>query len=47
MVYSQSHKEAITKVEVLSLLVLADQPENGEEILGLQNVFAIPVREKN
>jgi predicted RNase H-like HicB family nuclease len=42
MVYGQSREEAINKVEVLALRVIADRLEHGEDIPELHDVFAIP-----
>ena len=42
MVYGQSREEAINKVEVLALRVMADRLEHGEDIPELHDVFAIP-----
>ena len=42
MVYGQSQEEAISKVEVLALRVIADRLEHGERILGLRDIFAVP-----
>ena len=41
MVYGQSQEEAISKVEVLALRVIADRIEHGERILGLCDIFAV------
>jgi predicted RNase H-like HicB family nuclease len=42
MAYGQSREEAINKVEVLALRVMADRLEHGEDIPELHDVFAIP-----
>jgi len=42
MVYGQNQEEAISKVEVLALRVIADRLEHGERILGLRDIFAVP-----
>ncbi|MDP2211856.1 MAG: type II toxin-antitoxin system HicB family antitoxin [Candidatus Aquicultor sp.] len=42
MAYGQSKKEAVSKVKVLALRVLADRLEHGEEIPELRGVFAVP-----
>lgn len=42
MAYGQSQEEAIFKVEVLALRVLADRLEHGEPIPELREVFAVP-----
>jgi predicted RNase H-like HicB family nuclease len=42
MAYGQSREEAINKVEVLALRVIADRLEHGEDIPELHDVFAIP-----
>jgi predicted RNase H-like HicB family nuclease len=41
MVYGQTRREAIAKVEALALRVLADRLEHGEEIPELREVFAV------
>ena len=41
MAYGQSQKEAISRVEVLALRVLADRLEHGEEIPELHGIFAV------
>lgn len=42
MSYGQSREEAISKVEALSLRVLAEQLEHGEEVLELNELFMVP-----
>ena len=42
MVYGQTRKQAIAKVEALALRVLADRLEHGERIPQLAEVFAVP-----
>ncbi|MBI2910399.1 MAG: type II toxin-antitoxin system HicB family antitoxin [Chloroflexi bacterium] len=42
MSYGQSREEAISKVEALSLRVLADRLEHGEEIPELDDLFMVP-----
>ena len=42
MTYGQTKAEAISKVEVLALRVLADRLEHGEEIPELTRLFAAP-----
>ncbi len=42
MAYGRSQEEAISKVEVLALRVLADRLEHGEKIPELRDVFAVP-----
>lgn len=46
MAYGQNQEEAISKVEVLALRVLADRLEHGEEVPGLRGVFAFHDREE-
>jgi predicted RNase H-like HicB family nuclease len=41
MVYGDSQNEAISKVQVLALRVLADRLEHGELIPELSEVFAV------
>lgn len=41
MAYGQNQKDAISKVEVLALRVIADRLEHGEEIPELRGVFAV------
>lgn len=41
MAYGQNQEEAISKVEVLALRVLADRLEHGEEIPELRGVLAV------
>jgi len=40
MAYGETQEEAISKVEALSLRVLADRLEHGEEIPELRGVFS-------
>ena len=42
MVYGESRDEAIAKVEVLALRVIADRIEHGEEAPELHGIFSIP-----
>ncbi len=42
MAYGQTRGEAISKVEALTLRVLADRLEHGENIPELKEVFAVP-----
>jgi len=42
MVYGQTRKEAIARVQALALRVLADRLEHGETIPELREVFAVP-----
>ena len=42
MAYGKTKEEAISKVEALSLRVLADRLEHGEEIPELRGVFVVP-----
>jgi predicted RNase H-like HicB family nuclease len=42
MAYGETQEEAISKVEALSLRVLADRLEHGEEIPELRGVFVVP-----
>lgn len=41
MVYAQSRDEAIARVQVLSLRVLADRLENGEALPQMDAVFSV------
>src|SRR5262249_59918709 len=41
MAYGQTRQEAIEKVQVLSLRVLADRLEHGERVPGVEAVFAV------
>ncbi len=41
MVYGEGRDEAITKVEVLALRVIADRLEHGEQVPELDRVFAV------
>ncbi|HDR90794.1 MAG TPA: type II toxin-antitoxin system HicB family antitoxin [candidate division Zixibacteria bacterium] len=43
MAYGKTKEEAISRVEALSLRVMADRLENGEQIKELKNVFAVPL----
>jgi len=42
MSYGQSREEAISKAEALSLRVLAERLEHGEEISELNELFMVP-----
>ena len=42
MVYGQTREEAIAKVQVLALRVIADRIEHGESIPELDDLFAVP-----
>jgi predicted RNase H-like HicB family nuclease len=42
MTYGQSKAEAISRVEVMALRVLAERLEHGEEIPELSGLFAVP-----
>jgi predicted RNase H-like HicB family nuclease len=42
MAYGETQEEAISKVKALSLRVMADRLEHGEEIPELRGVFAVP-----
>jgi predicted RNase H-like HicB family nuclease len=42
MVYGESRKEAITKVEVLALRAIADRLDLGELIPELEELFKVP-----
>ena len=42
MGYGQTRTEAISRVEILALRVLADRLEHGEEIPELSGLFAAP-----
>ncbi|MFW0860348.1 MAG: type II toxin-antitoxin system HicB family antitoxin [Dehalococcoidia bacterium] len=42
MAYGETQEEAISRVEALSLRVMADRLEHGEEIPELRGVFAVP-----
>ena len=42
MAYGQNKKEAVSKVKVLALRVMADRLEHGEELPELRGVFAVP-----
>ena len=41
LAYGQSREEAIERVQVLSLRVLADRLEQGESVPDVTNVFAV------
>jgi predicted RNase H-like HicB family nuclease len=41
LAYGQSREEAIERVKTLSLRVIADRLEHGEEILEMGDVFAV------
>ncbi|MGE5342040.1 MAG: type II toxin-antitoxin system HicB family antitoxin [Candidatus Omnitrophota bacterium] len=41
MAYGRTREEAINKVKVLALRVLADRLDNGEDIPEIRNVFAV------
>jgi predicted RNase H-like HicB family nuclease len=41
MVYGTTRSDAIARVQALSLRVLADKIENGEDLPGIDNVFRI------
>ena len=41
LAYGQTRQEAIDRVEVLSLRVLADRLEHGEPVPTMKNVFAV------
>jgi predicted RNase H-like HicB family nuclease len=40
MVYGGSREEAIARVKALALRVIADRLEHGEDVPGMENVFA-------
>lgn len=42
MVYGKNREEAISKVEVLALRIIADRLDHGDEIPELRDLFAIP-----
>ena len=42
MVYGQNREEAISKVEILALRVIAERVEHGESIPELDALFAVP-----
>lgn len=42
MAYGKTREEAISRVEALSLRVMADRLENGEQVEELKEVFAVP-----
>jgi len=42
IVYGQSCREAISKVEALALRVIADRLDHGESIPELDELFAVP-----
>jgi predicted RNase H-like HicB family nuclease len=41
LVYADSREQAVRKAQALSLRVLAERLENGEDLPQVQNVFAI------
>jgi predicted RNase H-like HicB family nuclease len=41
MAYGQSRQEAVERVQVLALRVLADRIEHGESVPAMSNVFAV------
>ena len=41
LAYGESRQEAVRKAQVLSLHVLADRLEHGEELPQVENVFSI------
>jgi predicted RNase H-like HicB family nuclease len=43
MLYAPTQDEAIARVKILALRVLADRLEHGESIPKLNDVFAVPV----
>ncbi|MFN7769167.1 MAG: type II toxin-antitoxin system HicB family antitoxin [Planctomycetaceae bacterium] len=43
MLYAPTRDEAIARVKILALRVLADRLEHGESIPELNDVFAVPV----
>ena len=43
MIYGPTREEAIARVKILALRVLADRLEHGESSPALDDVFAIPV----
>lgn len=42
MAYGDTREDAISKVEILALRVMADRLEHGDEIPQLNGVFAVP-----
>ena len=42
MEYGQNREEAISRVEILALRVIADRIEHGEPIPELDELFAVP-----
>lgn len=42
MLYAATRDEAIARVKILALRVLADRLEHGESIAELNDVFAVP-----
>jgi predicted RNase H-like HicB family nuclease len=42
MAYGESRQEAITKVEALTLRLIADRIDHGERIPELNDMFAVP-----
>ena len=43
MSYGDSRNEAVSRVQALTLRMLADRLEHGEEVPALDGVFAVPV----
>ncbi|MCR4293439.1 MAG: hypothetical protein NUV76_11245 [Candidatus Kuenenia sp.] len=43
MVYGRNREDAISKVEVLALRVMADRVEHGDQIPELDALFVVPV----
>jgi predicted RNase H-like HicB family nuclease len=41
LAYGQTRQEAVERVQVLSLRVLADRLEHGESVTGMTAVFAV------
>ncbi len=41
MAYGQTRQEAVERVQVLALRVLADRIEHGESVPAMSNVFAV------
>ena len=42
MAYGETREEVISRVKALSLRVMADRLDHGEEITELRGVFAVP-----
>ena len=42
MTYGGTRDEAVSKVKVLALRVLADRVEHGEDVPELREIFAVP-----